>query len=125
MACWKVFGSDRSYAATMVEEYHLSCLFPNSKEQLDSRTLLVAKCGAMDTPQISIPNGRAMLAQFIRQRTTQAKFARDVGCSESHLSLVLSGSRGVSFALAKRISKATGGKIPVSVLPHEAAEAAE
>lgn len=79
----------------------------------------------MNTSQISIPNGRALLAQFIRQRTTQAKFARDIGCSESHLSLVLSGSRGVSFGLAKRISKATGGEIPVFVLPHKAAEAAE
>ena len=67
-------------------------------------------------------DGRAMLAAFIRKRTTQAKFAREVACSESHLSLILKGVRGVSFGLAKRISEATGGEIPVETLPHKAAE---
>lgn len=66
-------------------------------------------------------DGRALLAEFIRNRTTQAKFARLVRCSESHLSLVLKGKKGVSFGLAKRISAATGGEVPVDALPHAAA----
>jgi transcriptional regulator with XRE-family HTH domain len=68
------------------------------------------------------PDGRAMLADFIHKRTTQAKFAREVRCSESHLSLILKGERGISLGLAKRISEATGGEIPVDKLPHEAAQ---
>ena len=63
-----------------------------------------------------------MLAEFIRERTTQAKFAREVRCSESHLSLILKGERGISLGLAKRISEATGGAIAVENLPHEAAQ---
>lgn len=66
-------------------------------------------------------DGREMLAAFIRQeKTTQAQFAREVGCSGSHLSLILKGERGVSLGLAKRISARAG--IPVEKLPHEAAQ---
>lgn len=73
---------------------------------------------------VQLQNGRKLLAEYIRARTTQAQFAREVGCSDSHLSLVLKGERGVSFGLAKRISEATRGEIPVELLPHES-EAAE
>lgn len=69
-------------------------------------------------------SGRSSLGDFIRQHTTQAKFAREVRCSESHLSLVLKGKRVMSFRLAKRISEATNGEIPVEALPHEKSEAA-
>jgi DNA-binding transcriptional regulator YdaS (Cro superfamily) len=78
----------------------------------------MAKSAIMDTAMIGEQDGRTMLAEFIRTRTTQARFAREVGCSESHLSLVLKGARGVSFGLAKRISNATGGAVPVEKLPH-------
>lgn len=66
-------------------------------------------------------SGCALLAKFIEENSTQRQFAREVGCSESHLSLILSGKSGMSFGMAKRISEATGGKVPVEALPHEAA----
>lgn len=61
-------------------------------------------------------DGRQLLAGYISGRTTQAQFARDVRCSESHLSLVLKGERGVSLKLAKRIMEATGGVVPTESL---------
>lgn len=62
-------------------------------------------------------SGRKQLATFIGEMT-QAEFARRIQCSESHLSLILSGERGMSFRLAKRVSQETG--IPIEDLPHEA-----
>jgi len=53
------------------------------------------------------------LADWIEANTTQAKFARAVRCSESHLSLILKGERGVSLPLAQRLSDATGGDVAV------------
>jgi transcriptional regulator with XRE-family HTH domain len=52
------------------------------------------------------------LADWIEANTTQAQFARDAQCSESHLSLILKGQRGVSLSLAQRLSDVTGGNIP-------------
>jgi transcriptional regulator with XRE-family HTH domain len=52
------------------------------------------------------------LTDWIEANTTQAQFARDAKCSESHLSLILKGKRGVSLPLAQRLSDATGGNIP-------------
>jgi transcriptional regulator with XRE-family HTH domain len=50
-------------------------------------------------------DAREALADHIaRNEASQAQFARDVGCSESHLSLILAGKRGLSVPLAKRIS---------------------
>jgi transcriptional regulator with XRE-family HTH domain len=49
-----------------------------------------------------------LLAGFAAERGAQVKFAREVECSESHLSLVLNGKRGLSYALAQRISAKTG-----------------
>lgn len=60
-------------------------------------------------------DGIELLADYIsRGPASQAKVARDVGCSESHLSLVLARKRGLSVLLAKRISVATG--VPVRAL---------
>jgi transcriptional regulator with XRE-family HTH domain len=75
----------------------------------------------MDTSiaQMAPPDGRARLVKYLDGKK-QADFAREVQCSESHLSLILRGERGMSFALAKRISAASG--IPIKDLPHEASE---
>lgn len=56
----------------------------------------------------------ALLADFASDRGAQVKFAREVQCSESHLSLVLNGKRGLSYPLATRIHAKTG--IPVEEL---------
>jgi DNA-binding transcriptional regulator YdaS (Cro superfamily) len=62
-------------------------------------------------------DGIQKLADFIARKTaSQAQFARDVGCSEPHLSLILAGKRGLSVPLAKRISVATDGEVPVRAL---------
>lgn len=62
-------------------------------------------------------DGRHAIASFIdAQKASQAEFARDVGCSESHLSLFLKGKRGISVPLAKRMSAATDGAVPVTEL---------
>jgi transcriptional regulator with XRE-family HTH domain len=61
-------------------------------------------------------DGRRLLARYIRENTSQAEFARDVKCSQTHLTLVLQGKRGVSVPLAKRMSAATGGTVPVNAL---------
>ncbi len=50
----------------------------------------------------------ALLASFAAERGAQVKFAREVQCSESHLSLVLNGKRGLSYPLAHRINAKTG-----------------
>lgn len=55
-----------------------------------------------------------------RETASQAQLARDVKCSESHLSLVLARKRGVSAKLAKRISEATG--VPMRELRPDLAE---
>lgn len=71
-------------------------------------------------------DGRQKLLEFIAASTTQSKFARDIDCSESHLSLVLAGERGVSLELAKKIEDATAGTVPAgSLVRTPAAEAAE
>lgn len=88
---------------------------------LDKGALLVAKSQIMDIQA----DGRTLLADYIRTETTQAEFARAIECSPSHLSLILKGERGVSFGLAKRISAATGGRVPVELLPHEKSPAPE
>lgn len=63
----------------------------------------------------SKPGWRAtLLTELAAERGAQVKFAREVRCSESHLSLVLSGKRGLSYPLAQRIHAKTG--IPVEEL---------
>jgi transcriptional regulator with XRE-family HTH domain len=71
-------------------------------------------------------DGKDRLAAFIRRDPrSQAQFAREAGCSEGHLSLVLKGKRGLSVPLAKRISQATGGEVPVRELVADKIERAE
>ena len=59
-----------------------------------------------------------LLKQFAAERGAQQNFAREVRCSPSHLSLLLKGERGLSYALAVRIKDKTG--IPVEDLMAEA-----
>jgi transcriptional regulator with XRE-family HTH domain len=71
-------------------------------------------------------DGRELLANYIRTGpASQAKLARDVGCSEGHLSLILKKKRWASPQLARKISRATEDRIPVDALvspkAHEAA----
>lgn len=69
---------------------------------------------------------REQLAEKLSGRGEQKRFAEKVGCSESHLSLVLKRSRRLSYDLAKRIE--AEADIPVDELmapplaPSEAAE---
>ena len=72
-----------------------------------------------DFMDASQSHGLQLLAEYIRQRTNQREFAKLIGHGESHLSLVLAGKRGLSFGMAKRISEATGGYVPLALLPHE------
>jgi antitoxin component HigA of HigAB toxin-antitoxin module len=69
-------------------------------------------------------DGLARLAEHIDGLDgKQAAFAKVVECSEPHLSLILSGKRGLSLELAARIERASG--IPAASLarPREPAEA--
>lgn len=75
-------------------------------------------------------DGKALLADYLaREARSQAYIARKAHCSEGHLSLFLKGKRGLSVPLAKRISEATGGEVPVRALVadklEKAAEALE
>lgn len=71
-------------------------------------------------------DGRQQLADLIVGNGRQAQLAREVGCSESHLSLLLQGKRWASPALAKKLSQAIDGKIPARALVSEkATEAAD
>ena len=72
-------------------------------------------------------DGRQLLAGYIgREKGRQAQFARESGCSESYLSLFLKGKRQLSLKMAKRVSEATNGQVPVDALVlSEKLEAAE
>lgn len=56
---------------------------------------------------------------------SQAKLADDCDCSESHLSLILAGQRGVSMKLAKRLSDATNGDVKVEDFLRDSAGASQ
>jgi hypothetical protein len=65
------------------------------------------------------------LAIWIRNhpKFSQTTFCNYAGCSESHLSLIIQGKRGVSMKMAKRLSDATAGEVPIaSFLMAEAAQ---
>ncbi len=53
------------------------------------------------------------LKTWIDANTSPAKFARDVGLSESYLSEILSSRKSPSLGLAARLSAATGGAVPI------------
>lgn len=70
------------------------------------------------------------LKAWIRVNTTQAAFARRVGCSEAHLSDLLSGRKMPSLQLAARMSAATLNAVPIDAFANrvagpEPAEAAQ
>lgn len=66
--------------------------------------------------------GRNLLALFLKENPTQKRFAQAIGCSESHLSLIIAGKRTPSLRLSKRIFDETGGLVPMASLVAEAAE---
>lgn len=57
-----------------------------------------------------------------RPEMKQKDFAQKVKCSESHLSLVMQGERGLSLRLAGRIEEATGGDVTTAALLEAAPE---
>jgi plasmid maintenance system antidote protein VapI len=60
-------------------------------------------------------DGRRLLAKYLADTgKQQAAAASEIGCSEGHLSAILSGTRGTSPKMAKRISEVTG--IPFEAL---------
>jgi transcriptional regulator with XRE-family HTH domain len=64
------------------------------------------------------------LKVWIEANTTQAEFARQVGCSAPYLSDLLKGKRGVSLDLAIAMSEKTGGAVPIEAF-RKAPEAAQ
>lgn len=63
------------------------------------------------------------LEAWIGKHSNQAKVAEDAGISEPYLSEILSGKKTPSLKVASRLSKATGGKVPLSAFAQsEAAE---
>lgn len=70
------------------------------------------------TESATKPNWRTTLrAELGAKRGAQVEFAREVGCSESHLSLVLRGKKGLSYPLAERINAKTGIEISELMAP--------
>lgn len=69
-----------------------------------------------------MPAGRDLLVRYLHENPTQKRFAQAIGCSESHLSLILAGKRTPSLRLSKRILDETGGLVPMDSLVVEAAE---
>lgn len=59
---------------------------------------------------------RKPLADYIAGHSSQAQFARDVGCSEPHLSQILANKRNASPKMARRILEAAGPVVPLEVL---------
>jgi transcriptional regulator with XRE-family HTH domain len=60
-------------------------------------------------------DGPELLKEHIGpRRGARAEFARQIGCSQPHLSLVLKGKRGLSPELGQKASRATG--IPLEKL---------
>jgi plasmid maintenance system antidote protein VapI len=68
-----------------------------------------------------------VLVWLIRSKKTQHDWAKELGISPSHLSMVLSGERAASLGLADRMAKSSGFSIQVFVdlRAVEASEAAE
>ncbi len=61
------------------------------------------------------------LVKFIEEKGySRSEFARRAQMSESHLSLILAGKRGVSLGLAARIERATNQRVKaLDMLPQE------
>ena len=56
------------------------------------------------------------LKVWIDANTTQAKFARAIECSASHLSDIVKGHKRVSLALAYRIARETNNAVSVDAI---------
>ncbi len=54
------------------------------------------------------------LKSWIGANTTQARFAREVGCSEAYLCEILKGRKQPSMGLAAKMSAATSYAVPLS-----------
>lgn len=54
------------------------------------------------------------LAKWIEQHSTPADFARDVGCTRSHISNIILGHKRPSLDLLARIEKRTRGRVGLS-----------
>jgi transcriptional regulator with XRE-family HTH domain len=65
------------------------------------------------------------LTEWITANTSRREFARQVGCSESHLADVLNGKKSASLALAVKMSRACCGAVPVEAFDAPAKEVAE
>lgn len=61
-------------------------------------------------------NQRQKLSTYISRASTQTEFAELVGCSEPHLSAILSGNKHASIALARRICTHVNDLIPWKAL---------
>jgi hypothetical protein len=78
----------------------------------------------MESTQMTIDWRASLLARFAHTRGGQRDFAREIGCSEPHLSLVLHKGRAVSYPLAIRISEKIGIPVGEIMNPPSAAEGA-
>ncbi len=63
------------------------------------------------------------LAKWIERHSTPAEFARDIGCTRSHLYNLIAGRKQPSVALLGRIVEKTNGRVGLSAF--RALEAAE
>ena len=63
------------------------------------------------------PRPLTELKAWIEANTTQAAFARAAGCSKGYLSELLKGEKtNISLSVARRLSAATGGTVPITAI---------
>jgi transcriptional regulator with XRE-family HTH domain len=60
------------------------------------------------------------LESWIDRNTTQARFADEAGLSKPYLSEILNFKKRPSLAMASRLSKATGGAVPLDAFVADA-----
>jgi transcriptional regulator with XRE-family HTH domain len=60
-----------------------------------------------------MPDSSHPLESWIVSNTSQARFAKTAGLSEPYLSEILSGKKRPSLKMASRLSRATGGDVPI------------
>lgn len=63
------------------------------------------------------------LQSWIEQNTTQARFAATADMSEPYLSEILSGKKTPSLKMAAKMSRATGGVVPIAAFLADQAQA--
>lgn len=62
------------------------------------------------------------LLTWIEANTTQAQFARQCEITAAYLSEILSGRKEPSLKVAARMSRETGGAVPIQAFVKEAAQ---